>query len=187
MTELLRNPRIMKEVQKEVREIGGQKHHIIEDDLENMKYLKAVMKETLRMYPPIPLLVPRVSTQDTKINGYDIPADTLVFVNAWAVQRDPAIWEKPEEFRPERFLNSSVELKGQDFELIPFGGGRRICPAISFVMANNELVLANLMHKFNWRLPDGVKAENLDMSESTGLTIHRNIPLLAVATPYFQD
>ncbi|XP_021720165.1 cytochrome P450 71A4-like [Chenopodium quinoa] len=184
MAELLRKPRIMEQVQNEVREIGGSKDYIADEDLEKMKYLKAVIKETLRVYPPIPLLVPRESTQDVKIDGYDIAARTLVFVNAWAVQRDPATWEEPEEFRPERFLNSSIELKRQDFELIPFGGGRRMCPGMTFALANNEIVLANLVHKFKWALPAGVSAETLDMSECTGLTIHRKTPLLAVATPH---
>ncbi|XP_021863518.2 cytochrome P450 736A117 [Spinacia oleracea] len=184
MAELLRNPRVMEELQREVRGIARDNEHISEDGLENMKYLKAVIKETLRLHPPIPLLVPRESTQDLKIKGYDISAGTLVFVNVWAIQRDPVIWEEPEDFCPERFLHSSIDFKGNDFELIPFGGGRRICPGISFAIANNELVLANLMHKFNWTLPAGVKGETMDMSESTGLTIHRKTPLLAVATPH---
>lgn len=118
-----------------------------------MKYLKAVIKETLRLHPPIPLLVPRESTKDVKINGYDIAAGTRVITNAWAIHRDPATWEEPEEFHPERFLNSTIDFKGQDFKLIPFGSGRRGCPGISFAIANNELVLANLLSKFNWALP----------------------------------
>ncbi|XP_021720167.1 cytochrome P450 71A3-like [Chenopodium quinoa] len=183
MTELLRNPRVMEELQKEVRGIGY-KDHITEDDLEKMKYLEAVIKETLRLHPPIPLLVPREATQDVRINGYEIAARTLVFVNVWAIQRDPITWQEPEEFRPDRFLHSSIDFKGQDFELIPFGGGRRICPGISFTIANIKLVLANLVHKFDWKLPAGVKGETMDMSESTGLTIHRKPPLLAVASPH---
>ncbi|XP_021749604.1 cytochrome P450 71A6-like [Chenopodium quinoa] len=182
-TELLRNPRVMEELQKEVRGIGN-KDHITEDDLEKMKYLEAVIKETLRLHPPIPLLVPRESTQDVRIMGYYIAARTLVFFNVWAIQRDPITWQEPEEFRPERFLHSSIDFKGQDFELIPFGGGRRICPGISFTIANIKLVFANLVHKFDWKLPVGVKGETMDMSESTGLTIHRKTPLLAVASPH---
>ncbi|KAL2933105.1 Cytochrome P450 71A4 [Bienertia sinuspersici] len=187
MTELLKHPQVMEKLQNEVREIAGEKEHLREDDLEKMKYLKAVIKETLRLHPPVPLLVPRESTHDLKINGYDISSRTLVFLNAWAIQRDPDIWENPEIFYPERFLHSSIDFKGMDFELIPFGGGRRICPGISFAMANNELVLANLMHKFNWILPDGVNSETLDMTESIGLTIHRKTPLLALATPHCEN
>lgn len=185
MAEILRNPGVMEELQKEIRGIAGHKDHVAEADLEEMKYLKAVIKESLRLHPPIPLLVPRESTQDIKINGYDIAARTCLMINAWAIQRDPLTWEEPEEFNPERFLNSATDFKGQDFDLIPFGGGRRICPAITFAMANIEIVLANLMHKFNWTLPAGVNGEMLDMSECAGLTIHKKSPLLAVATPHF--
>ncbi|KAK3225431.1 hypothetical protein Dsin_005293 [Dipteronia sinensis] len=183
MTELLRHPRVMKELQSEVRQIANNKTFINEDDLDQTHYLKAVIKETLRLHPPIPLLVPRSSTEDVRIKGYDISAGTTVITNAWAIGRDPAIWEEPEEFRPERFLNSSVDFKGHDFELIPFGAGRRGCPGISFAMATDELVLANLVHKFDWSLPAGTRVEDLDMTECTGLTIHRKVDLLGVATP----
>lgn len=179
MTELLRHPNAMQRVQAEARRIAGDKSSITEDDLDQMRYLKAVIKETLRLHPPIPLLIPRESTQDTKVKGYDVAAGTRVIVNSWAITRDPLLWDSPEEFRPERFLNSSIDFKGHDFELIPFGAGRRGCPGIAFSIAVDELVLANLLHKFDWRLPDGV--EELDMTESTGLTIHKKFPLIASA------
>ncbi|KAL2933838.1 Cytochrome P450 71A25 [Bienertia sinuspersici] len=183
MTELLRHPKVMEELKKEVRGITREKIYVSEDDLEQMKYLKAVIKETLRLHPPIPLLVPRRSTQETKINGYDIPEGITVINNAWAIHRDPASWVEPEKFDPVRFLNSPTDFRGQNFELIPFGAGRRICPGIMFAIANNELVLANLVHKFDWMLPGGAGGETLDMSECTGLTAHRKIPLLAIAAP----
>ncbi|XP_074294664.1 cytochrome P450 736A117-like [Silene latifolia] len=184
MTELLRNPRVMAELQKEVRNKAIRKQFITEDDLENMSYLTAVIKETLRLHPPIPLLVPRESTSDLKLNGYDISDKTMIIINAWAIHRDPITWEEPNEFRPERFLNSSVDFKGQDFELIPFGAGRRLCPGIQFAMANNELVLANLVYNFDWSLPVGVTPDTLDMSEGSGLTVRRKESLLAEANPY---
>ncbi|CAO2840531.1 unnamed protein product [Amaranthus hypochondriacus] len=183
MTEILRHPIVMRNLQNEVREITGPKSYVNEDELVQMKYLKAVIKETLRLHPPIPMLVPRKSRQETKINGYDIPAGIAVMTNAWAIQRDPAYWEQPEEFIPERFLNSQIDFRGQDFEFIPFGAGRRICPGITFAIANNEIILANLVHKFDWMLPDGTDIETLDMSECIGVSAHRKIPLLAVATP----
>ncbi|XP_074321252.1 cytochrome P450 736A117-like [Silene latifolia] len=183
MTELLRNYAVMQELKNEVRGITGKKAYVHEDDLEQMKYLKAVIKETLRLHPSIPLLVPRLSTQDAKINGYDIPSGTLVINNAWAIQRNPASWDDPEEFIPERFLNCSTDYRGQDFELIPFGAGRRICPGITFAIANIELVLANLIHKFDWTLPDGAKSESLDVKECVGLTVHRETHLLVIAVP----
>ncbi|KAK2663621.1 hypothetical protein Ddye_002195 [Dipteronia dyeriana] len=183
MTQLLRHPRVMKELQNEVRKITNSKSYVKEEDLDKMQYLKAVFKEIFRLHPPIPFLIPRASTQDVRIKGYDISAGTIVITNAWAIGRDPATWEEPEEFRPERFLNNSIDFKGHDFELIPFGAGRRGCPGISFAMATSELVLANLVHKFDWSLPGGTRVEDLDMTECTGITIHRKIHLLAVATP----
>jgi cytochrome P450 len=183
MTELLRHPNIMKKLQEEVKSVVGDRTNITEDDLGNMKYLQAVIKETLRLHPPIPLLVPRENRQDIKLKGYHIKAGTRVIINAWAIARDPTYWNQPEEFKPERFLNNSIDIKGNDFELIPFGAGRRGCPGIVYAMAANELVLANLVHQFKWELPDGVAGlETLDMSETFGLTMHRKTPLVAVAT-----
>ncbi|XP_021749703.1 cytochrome P450 71A26-like [Chenopodium quinoa] len=184
MTELLRHPTVMKRLQEEVRDITREHADVSEKDLGKMQYLKTVIKETLRLHPPIPLLVPRESTQDVKINGYDIAAGTRVITNAWAIHRDPATWEDPEEFHPERFLNSSIDFKGQDYELIPFGSGRRGCPGILYAIANIELILASLLSKFNWALPREENIETLNMRQRTGLTIHREVPLFAVATSH---
>ncbi|KAI6682794.1 hypothetical protein NL676_028707 [Syzygium grande] len=184
MTELLRHPRAMNILQTEVRKIAVGKLKITDEDLEKMHYLRAVLKETLRLHPPVPLLVPRLSTRDVKIRSFDIAAGTMVITNAWTIGRDPGTWDEPDEFKPERFMNSPVDYKGQDFELIPFGAGRRGCPGTSFAMATNELVLANLVNKFDWALPEGLKSEDLDMTECTGITIHRKVHLVAVATPF---
>ncbi|KAI3807007.1 hypothetical protein L1987_22927 [Smallanthus sonchifolius] len=181
---LLRNPHAMKKLQEEVRKVANGKPKITEDDLDQMPYLKAVVKETFRMHMPLPLLVPRESTRDVKLMGYNIAAGTQVLINAWAVGRDPSLWDNPEEFRPERFLDSSVDYRGLHFELTPFGSGRRKCPGIQFAMSVNELVIASLVHKFDFGLPDAQKVEDLDMSETTGITIHKKLPLLVVATPY---
>ncbi|XVF49752.1 hypothetical protein PTKIN_Ptkin04bG0038800 [Pterospermum kingtungense] len=183
MTELLRHPKIMKELEVEIRQVCGDKSDVSEDDLDKMHYLKAVIKETLRLHPPIPLLVPRISTKDVKIMGYDIAQGTQVIINAWAIGRDPQSWEKPEEFIPERFLNNSIDFKGHHFELIPFGSGRRICPGILFAMKLNELFLANLVRKFDWSLPGGAEEKDLDMNETFGITIHKKSPLIAIANP----
>ncbi|XP_009350171.2 cytochrome P450 736A117-like [Pyrus x bretschneideri] len=185
MTELLRNPRVMNKLQKEVRGIVGRKtDELTEDDLVEMHYLKAVIKETLRLHPPLPVLVPRLSTQDVEINGYNIKAKTQVMINAWHIGRDPKVYEKPEDFEPERFLNSEIDYKGTDFQLIPFGAGRRICPGIHFAIAINEIALASTVHKYDWELPSGASVEDLDMTESTGLTVRIKNPLKAVAIPY---
>ena len=126
MTELLRHPGVMKQVQNEVRGLtSADKLEITENYLEKMHCLKAVIKETLWLHPPIPLLVPREASQDVKINGYDIATGTMAMINAWAIGRDPATWDQPEEFKPERFLNSSVDFRGHDFQLIPFGADMR--------------------------------------------------------------
>nr|DAD30071.1 TPA_asm: hypothetical protein HUJ06_031539 [Nelumbo nucifera] len=187
MAELLRHPKVMKELQEEVRNVSSGKPYITEKEVEKMQYLKLVIKETLRLHPPIPLLVPRESTQDVKIEGYNIPAKTMVIINAWAIGRDPASWEEPEKFQPKRFLitsagNNLIDFKGNDFQLIPFGAGRRGCPGTQFAITVNELVLANLLYKFDWKLQGG---EDLDMTESTGDTVRKKHPLVAIATPHY--
>lgn len=187
MSELLRNPNVMEKLQTEVRgiAIASGRLSIIDEDLDQMHYLKAVIKETLRLHPPIPLLVPRLACQDVTIDGYHVAAGMMVITNAWAIGRDPDSWgPDPDEFRPERFLDCPVDYKGQDFELIPFGAGRRGCPGTAFAMATDEFVLANLMFGFDWKLPRGMRAEDLDMTQCTGLTIHRKVPLVAVAVPH---
>ncbi|CAL2261270.1 unnamed protein product [Prunus armeniaca] len=185
MTELLRHPRVMNKLQNEVRGIVGNKTDVItEDDLVEMHYLKAVTKETLRLHPPLPLLFPRMSTRDVEVNGYNIKANTQVFINAWKIGRDPKLYDNPEEYEPERFLNSGIDYKGNDFQLIPFGPGRRVCPGLQFAMAINEIALANIVHKFDWALPGEASGEDLHMTETIGLTSHRKYPLKAVAFPH---
>ncbi|XP_047959799.1 cytochrome P450 71A6-like [Salvia hispanica] len=184
IAELIKNPRTMKTLQTEVREIGKGKDEINEDDIEKMPYLKAAIKEGLRLHAPTPLLLPREPTRDTKVLGYDVARGTQVMINAWAINKDPASWgEDAEEFRPERFLDSSVDLRGQHLQFIPFGAGRRGCPGITFTLAVNELALAKLVHKFDFGLPGGVRVEDLDMSEASGVSVRRKSPLVVVATP----
>ncbi|XP_021863466.1 cytochrome P450 71A22-like [Spinacia oleracea] len=184
MVELFKHPLVMKELQEEVRVSSRGKQGVDEDDVKNMKYLKAVIKETLRLHPPFPLLVFRESSQDVKINGYDIAAGTQVIINAWAIQRDTSFWEDAEEFRPERFLNSSIDFKGQDFEFIPFGAGRRGCPGMSFGIVGAELVLATLAYAFDWKLPQG---KDFNVVENMGITIRKRDPLVAIPTPYSRN
>lgn len=153
-TELFRNPGAMTKLQTETRNISNGRAKITEEDLNRMPYLKSVFKETLRLHPPILLLIPRVANQDVTLDGYDVAAGTMVITNAWAIGRDKTSWDQPEEFMPERFLGSPMDYKGQDFEFIPFGSGRRGCPGVAFAIAVNELMLANLVNRFNWALPE---------------------------------
>jgi len=137
----------------------------------------------LRLHPPAPLLVPRETTDDCTIEGYHIPAKTRVFVNAKSIGTDPKYWKNKNEFQPERFLDSSVDFRGQHFELLPFGAGRRGCPGMNFAILIIELALANLLHRFDWELSHGIRRQDLDMEEAIGLTVHKKVPLFLVANP----
>ncbi|PIA27964.1 hypothetical protein AQUCO_07400068v1 [Aquilegia coerulea] len=188
MSELIRHPSIMQEVQKEVREVVRGKLTIHDSDIDEMHYLKSVIKETLRLHPPNSLLVPRESMEKVQIQGYDIPAKTTVIINAFAIGRDPKSWEEPEKFWPKRFLNgnsTSVDFKGQDFQLIPFGAGRRGCPGILFATSIIEFTLANLLNRFDWALPDGMDGKDLDMEEEYGITVHRKNDLVLTAQQHY--
>ncbi|KAJ3696561.1 hypothetical protein LUZ61_000266 [Rhynchospora tenuis] len=181
MSELIRNHRVMKKAQSEVRELLRGCTTINESDLVRLNYLHLVIKETLRLHPPLPLLLPRQCRETCRILEYDIPKGATVLVNVWAIGRDPKFWEDPEEFKPERFATSNVDFRGTDFELLPFGSGRRMCPGISFGLANLELALTTLLYHFDWKLPSNVKPEDVDMSEAPGITVRKKTPLLLYA------
>lgn len=187
MIKLMQNPHLMTKLQTKVRmAIPKGKDMITEDDLNanDIAFLKAVIKETLRLHAPAPLLAPHLSMADCDIEGYTIPSGTRVIVNAWALARDPNYWESAEEFMPERFMEGgsafAMEYRGNDFIYLPFGTGRRICPGISFAISVVEIMLANLVYHFNWELPPESKDRGIDMSESFGLTVHRTEKLLLV-------
>ncbi|CAL0305123.1 unnamed protein product [Lupinus luteus] len=185
MTELLMNPHVMEKAQNEVRSIVGDRRVVEENDLHQLQYMKAVIKEILRLHPPVPVLLPRESMEDIVLEGYKIPAETRVFVNAWAVGRNHENWEDHNAFKPERFLGSNIDYRGQDFELIPFGAGRRICPAITFASAVVELALAQLLYSFDWELPHGITAKDLDLTDVFGISMHRRENLHVVAKQHF--
>ncbi|XVE94597.1 hypothetical protein REPUB_Repub02eG0022200 [Reevesia pubescens] len=181
MTLLMKNPSSMKKAQEEVRNLIGKKGFVDEDDIQNLVYLKAVVKETFRLQPPLPLLVPRETIRNCKIGEYEIPAKTLVYVNAWAIGRNPESWENPENFDPDRFLDSPIDYKGLDFELIPFGAGRRRCPGIYMGTQTIELPLANLLYQFDWEMPIGMNKEDLDFDVIPGITTHKKNALCLIA------
>jgi cytochrome P450 len=180
MSEIVKNPKVMGEAQAEVRRVFDKNGYVDETDMHQLIYLKSVIKETFRLHPIIPLLVPRESRERCQINGYEIPAKTRVIVNAWAIGRDPKYWVEPESFKPERFVDSLVDFKGTDFEFIPFGAGRRMCPGIAFALPNIELPLAMLLFHFDWMLPNGMKNEDLDMSETFGISVGRKHDLCLI-------
>ncbi|KAL0393975.1 UNVERIFIED_CONTAM: Premnaspirodiene oxygenase [Sesamum latifolium] len=183
MAELMRNPRVMAKVQAEVREAFKGKTRVEESDVQSLKYLKLVIKETFRLHPPIPLL-PRACRDECKVNGYTIPLKSKVMVNIWAMGRDPEYWHQPETFQPERFENSSIEFLGNNFEYIPFGAGRRICPGMNFGLANVELPLAQLLYHFDWKMPEGMSPDDIDMTEAEGIAVSRRNGLFLVPTIY---
>ncbi|KAM0006865.1 putative cytochrome P450 [Helianthus debilis subsp. tardiflorus] len=178
MTLLIKNPKSLKKVQQEVRNAVGTKGKVDEDDLYKLDYLKAVIKETLRLYPVLPLLIPREARDRCVLAGYEIPKKTMVYVNAWAVGRDPKFWERPEEFEPERFMGGNLEYKGVDFEWIPFGSGRRGCPGLLLGSTTVEVALSNLIYSFDWEMPEGTK--DIDTLKTDGTVIHKKNALQLV-------
>jgi len=180
---MMKNSTIMAKAQKEVRQVlRGKKNYDNEEDLEKLTYLKLVIKETLRLHTPAPLLGPRECREQTNIDGYTIPLKTKILVNARALARDPESWHDPECFIPERFENSSIDFMGNHFEFIPFGSGRRVCPGLLLGFANVIYPLAQLLYHFEWELPNGTNPKDLDMTETHGLTAEKkeNLYLIAI-------
>lgn len=182
MAELIRKPHLMKRVQDEIRDVVGSNERVQPDDVHKMGYLKMVVKETLRLHPPATMLLPREAMRDIQIGGYDVPAKTRIYINAWAIGRDPVSWsDDPEEFKPDRFETSEINFKGTHFELIPFGAGRRMCPALSMSATTVEFTLANLLCCFEWALPEGT---TVCMEEEGKVVPLLKMPLVLVPTQY---
>ena len=187
MAEVLRNPTLVKNARLELDSVVGLNRLVQESDIPQLKYIQAIVKETFRLHPTLPLLIPHQSISATKAFGYDIPAKTGVFINVWAIGRDPTLWEKPLEFVPERFLagtpHEATDFQGQDFELIPFGAGRRQCPGMEFGSIVVHLMVANLLHAFEWSFPDGLTHDQIDMSDGLGIGPVLKNSLIALAKP----
>ncbi|CAL5031427.1 unnamed protein product [Urochloa decumbens] len=188
MTELIRHPETLSKAQHEVRSIVGDRDIVLESDLPGLHYLKLVIRESLRLHPPAPLLVPRETTEPCMVGGYEIPAGTRVIVNAKAIGTDPDAWgPDAARFVPERHDDGGgggVDLNDHKpwhdgFALVPFGMGRRSCPGVHFATAVVELLLANLLYCFEWRVPVGGGA--VDVEEKPGLVVSRKNPLVLVA------
>jgi cytochrome P450 len=194
VSELIKNPKAMQRATAEVRRAFAAGGTVVEERLGEVPYLHLVMRETLRLHPPVPMLIPRESREACQVLGYDVPQGTQVLVNVWALGRDERYWDAPEEFRPERFEHeaAAMDFRGADFELLPFGGGRRICPGMAFGTAIVEYALASLMLHFDWELdqpgPGVLDPAQLDMTETFGLTARRKAnlwlrPVLRVPIP----
>ncbi|KAA0037914.1 hypothetical protein IC582_007841 [Cucumis melo] len=176
MALLLNNPEKLKKAQVEMKQVLGKKKLMEEADIPRLAYLQAVVKETFRLHPAAPLLL-RKAQEEVKIGGFTICKDARVFVNAWAIGRDPMSWENPECFEPERFLGSEIDVRGRNFELVPFGGGRRICPGLPLAMRMLHLMLGSLISFFNWKVEDGFK---VNMEDKFGITVDMAHPLRAI-------
>ncbi|KAL6145710.1 hypothetical protein ACLB2K_056395 [Fragaria x ananassa] len=183
MTELLCNPETLIKAKTELRQVIGQNRKMNESDIDNLPYLQVIVKETLRLHPPVPFLIPRKAILDTKFMGYFIPINTQVFVNAYAIGRDPDVWiDEPDSFKPERFIGSKVDYKGQHYELIPFGAGRRMCAGVPLGHKMLHLTLGSLLHQFDWALGRNVTKDTMDWNDRLGITMRKYQPLLAVPT-----
>nr|AAZ07705.1 cytochrome P450 monooxygenase isoform II [Sesamum indicum] len=180
MAELLHNPAILTKVKQELSNKIPPRELIQEQDITHLPYLDAVIKETMRLHPTTPLLLPHYTEEEAEIQGYIIPKHTQVFVNVWSILRDPAYWDDPTIFKPDRFLNSSIDVQGKDCKYIPFGAGRRICPGSNLAMRMVSLMVSNLVHGFDWELPGGLKFEDMDMTDGVGIAPHKHEPLVVI-------
>ncbi|XP_077228333.1 cytochrome P450 71AU50-like [Tasmannia lanceolata] len=172
----------MKKVQEELEREVGMERMVAESDLVNLEYMNMVIKESMRLHPVVPLLAPHEAMEDCTVSGFYIPRKSRVIINGWAIGRDPNSWPNAEEFLPERFIGTNIDLRGRDFQLIPFGSGRRSCPGIQLGLRVVQLVLAQLVHCFDWELPNGMSPSVLDMTEKFSLVVPRANHLLAIPT-----
>ncbi|KAM0072422.1 putative geraniol 8-hydroxylase [Helianthus debilis subsp. tardiflorus] len=181
MTELIHNPDKLERARSEVIKLMENKKNIIqESDISQLPYLQAVIKETLRLHPPAPFLIPHQAIHDVEIQGFVVPKNAQILCNVWAMGRDQKVWSHPETFMPERFLEVNVDYRGQDFELIPFGAGRRICPGLNMAHRMLHIMLGSLIQKFDWKLEGNKRAQDMDMGEKFGITLQRSAPLKAI-------
>ncbi|MED6133677.1 hypothetical protein PIB30_030316 [Stylosanthes scabra] len=179
---LMNNNHSLKKAQQEISLHVGKDRKVEASDLKNLTYLQAIFKETLRLYPPTPLLLPHGASSDCNINGYFVPKGADVFLNVWKLHRDPSIWSEPERFSPERFINGDGEVdnEGHHFEYIPFGLGRRACPGYTLATQVILITIARLLQAFDFDL---FMDEPVDMTEGFSLTLSMLNPLQICLTP----
>ena len=180
MTVLLQNPEKMAKAWDELKKFLGKDGHIEESDISKFHYLQAIVKETLWLHNLVPFLVPHKAETNVEMCGFVVPKNAQILINVWAIGRDLSIWQNPNVFIPERFLVQDIDFKGRNFELIPFGVGRRICPGLTLANKMVHLMLASLLHYFAWKLPDEMRLEDMDIGETFGLALQRAVPLWAI-------
>ncbi|CAN0902706.1 (S)-N-methylcoclaurine 3'-hydroxylase isozyme 1 (Fragment) [Linum grandiflorum] len=183
MAELMKNKGVMDKLREELKtEFSKNEKSILKEaDVYQLQYLTAIVKETLRLHPPVPLLVPHRSPETLQVMNYTIPKGARVAVNTWAIGRDRSIWgDDATSFKPERFVDSNVDFRGQDFELLPFGAGRRMCPGTPLAARQVPLLLASLVWNFDWCLPKKEDPSELDMEEKFGITLQKERPLVLI-------
>ncbi|XP_074305986.1 cytochrome P450 CYP736A12-like [Silene latifolia] len=171
LASLIKNPQKMKKLQDEIKSVVGMNTIIEEKHIPKLRYLDMVIEETFRLYPIV--FAPHEARQDISFDGYKIPKGSQIFLNLWAIARDPTIWsDNCNEFYPERFLNDDIDtISGQDFRLAPFGFGRRRCPGSMLGLLNVKVLLSQLVHSFDWEMPHGNSPQDFDMTEKFGLVM----------------
>ncbi|KVI04742.1 probable (S)-N-methylcoclaurine 3'-hydroxylase isozyme 2 [Cynara cardunculus var. scolymus] len=187
IAELLKHKEALSKVESEVMKKEMNFDKITESQLSELPYLHACIKETLRIHPTGPFLLPHRAQETCEVMGYTVPKDAQVFVNIWAISRDPKIWDDPLSFKPERFLGSKVDFRGQNFEFTPFGAGRRMCPGLPLGVKSVELILASLIRGFDWVLPNGDDPSQLDMNDKFGVTLQKEKPMKIIFKPKQQS
>lgn len=170
MAELLQNPEIMKTLQQEIKMVLGTRSQVEESDIGQLPYLQAIVKETLRLHPIVPLRLYEAE-RTVEIEGHTIPKGSKVIVNAWAIHQSVKVWIQPEKFLPERFITKDIDFAGRHFEFIPFGSGRHICIGLPLANRMLHMILGSLMHQFKWTMPQMVNRNVLDMAEKFGLAV----------------
>ncbi|XP_057531348.1 cytochrome P450 703A2 [Amaranthus tricolor] len=187
MAEVIKHPRVLLKIQQELDVVVGPDRMVTESDLPHLNYLRCVVRETFRMHPAGPFLIPHESLRPTTINGYDIPQGTRVFINTHGLGRNPAVWDNIDDFYPERHWpldGSRVEIShGSDFKILPFSAGKRRCPGAPLGVVFVLLGLARLFHAYDWLPPQGMKHDEIDTKEVYGMTMPKAHPLMALAKP----
>ncbi|KAL2497460.1 Flavonoid 3'-monooxygenase [Abeliophyllum distichum] len=181
--EIMKKPHIIEKAAEELDRVIGRERWVEENDFSKLPYIEAIIKETLRLHPVGPLLVPHFATEDCNVSGYDVSKGTTVIINVWSIGRNPKYWDAPEQYLPERFLDKKIDMLGQNFALLPFGSGRRRCPGYNLGLKIVRSTLANLLHGFNWKLPKNMKPEDVCVEEHYGLTTHPKVPLEMIIEP----